>query len=323
MRPMKRAGVDETCDLLDELACVWVGVADIDEAARIFTDVLGLELQGKGGLSKAVDLWNGSTVGDPRRWIYVQSSGEKFGGICLFEDGARRYDGSLPRGWDSVELVVEDVDAAALRLAGVAGAIALVKPFTSDLSEMGSNIHRSGLWRMPWGTHLILTAGVTEPESRAFPKAQSGTGRVFEVHLRTDRFEQTRHLYADVLGMPMLIDVELTQGPIHQAWSLRKGHPVAMSFLKSGGRGTGGGAVELQGHPTCELQTPPSLADQLVGGTAMVTFSSKDIDAAHEAIKSDGGFATTPVNLIAEGPFTGRRSFRILGGESERLEIVE
>lgn len=96
-----------------------------------------------------------------------------------------------------------------------------------------------------------------------------------------------------------------------------------MSFLKSGGLGTGGGAVELQGHPTSELQTLPSPAERLVGGTAMVTFSSKDIDAAYDAIKSDDSFATTPVSLIADGPFAGRRSFRILGCESERLEIVE
>lgn len=97
----------------------------VDEAARIFTGVLGLELQGKSESSKAVGIWDGSTVGDPRRWIYLQSSGERFGGICLFEDEARQYDGSLPRGWDSVELVVADVDAAASRLAGVAGATAL------------------------------------------------------------------------------------------------------------------------------------------------------------------------------------------------------
>jgi hypothetical protein len=311
-------GVEQRCDLLADLRCVWVGVPDLAVAQDILRRVLGLEPRA-GGNRLAPLAGPPGSAGAP--WTLFAAPGESVGALCVFADRARPARAGLPRGWDCVEAVAADVDASARALDAIDGVSVVRSPFTSDLSEFGSNVHRSGVWRMPWGTHLILTAGLTEAVGREFPRARSRTGRVFEVHLRTDRFPAARRLYADLLGMPSLIDVEQRAGPMHAAWSLPEGHPIRMSFLKTGGVGTGGGAVEVQGHPTAALHPSVSLRQTTPGGTAMVTCTTRDLDAVCHALTAAPGYPLTgPVTV--GGPYAGR-AVLVTGAEDETLQIVE
>lgn len=311
-------GVDEQCLLLDGLRCVWIGVPDLPVAAQIFEDALGFRRTAEGTTLPAMA---GPGV-LPSPWIHWTAPGERSGAICVFADRARPPREGLPRGWDCVEAVVADVDASADALASVPGVVAVHAPFTTDLSDEGSNVHRSAVWRMPWGTHLILTAGMTVPAEREFPTAPGRVGRVFEVHLRTDDFPAARRFYADVLGMPSLIDVLHTFGPMHEAWSLPQGHLVQMSFLKTGGPGTGRGAVELQGHPRSALQPRDGSGAGLPGGTAMLTCTTSRLDAAHAAVTAAQFPATTP-RRIEHGPMAGHRAVLVRGTEGELLQLVE
>ena len=317
---MGAPAVEQRCELLADLRCVWVGVPDLAAAEAIFGPTLGY--QRRAG-SAALPSRAGPPGSAGSRWTMYAAPGESLGAVCLFAGPARPSRPGLPRGWDCVEAVVADVDAAAAALAGTRGIAVIRSPFTSDLSELGSNVHRSGVWRMPWGTHLILTAGMTEAVGREFPRARSRTGRVFEVHLRTDRFPAARRLYADLLGMPSLIDVEQHAGPMHDAWSLQEGHPIRMSFLKTGGVGTGGGAVELQGHPTAALHPPVSVRQPTEGGTAMVTCSTRDLDAVCRTLgPALGSRLAGPVTLEG-GPYAGHAAVLVTGAENEALQVVE
>ena len=305
----KPAAAFQTCSLLESLACAWVGVADVAEAARLLFEAVGLHLLADG------------VLGDGRRWVLLGERGASSGMVCVVEDRIRPSGAGLPRAWDSVEIVVGDVDAAAERLEGRSGVVRVWGPRDTDLSDLGSNVHRSGVWRMPWGTHLLLTMAVTQPVNRSFPSAAEG-GRVFEVHLRTDRFDRALDLYAGALQMPVLMEMHGTHGLFQDAWGLPAGTPVTMSLLKSGGPGTGGGAVELQGHAAASLQ--PRHADTgTAGGTCMVTFASADLAAAHHAVRSAGFRLLREPAPRTHGPFTGRRSFVVVGAEGERLEVVE
>lgn len=310
-------GVDERCLFLDELRCVWIGVPDLPVAVRIFEDALGFQRTAEGTTLPAM----AGQAARPSPWIHWTAPGERSGAICVFADRARPPREGLPRGWDCVEAVVADVDASADALAAVPGVVVVHAPFTTDLSDEGSNVHRSAVWRMPWGTHLILTAGMTAPAEREFPTAPGRVGRVFEVHLRTDDFPATRRLYADVLGMPSLIDVQHTSGPMHEAWSLPQGHLVRMTFLKTGGPGTGRGAVELQGHPRRALQ-PANGSTDLPGGTAMLTCTTSRLDAAHAAVTA-ARFPVTAPRRVEDGPMAGHRAVVVLGAERELLQLVE
>ncbi|MEV4834906.1 hypothetical protein AB0K05_10310 [Nonomuraea sp. NPDC049486] len=298
--------------LVEELACVWIEVPGLDATAERLRSVLGLESRASGTLAPEAGL--GGWAGRP--WALLGPPGFPYGMVCLVEGEARPVTRALPRGWDSVELVVEDVDAAAGRLAGWPGVRPVAEPFTTDLSELGSNVHRSGVWRMPWGTHLILTTGLTEPQGRSFPSARRGTGPVFEVHLRTDDHDTARRLYGGSLGMPALMAADFTEGPLHRAWGIPGGTPVSMSLLKSGREGTGRGAIELQGHPAANLD-PAGLP----GGTGLVSYACADLDAAHAAVLAGGHRATDPA-VPGTGPLAGRRSFVAYGSEGERVHLV-
>jgi catechol 2,3-dioxygenase-like lactoylglutathione lyase family enzyme len=298
-----RAPALETCPLLENLACAWVGVAEVEEAARLLVEAVGLHLLDAG-----------------QRWVLLGEPGASSGMVCLVDDRIRPSGGGLPRGWDSVEIVVADVNTAAERLEGRPGVARVWGPRDVDLSALGSNVHRSAVWRMPWGTHLILTMGITQPANRSFPSASPGGGRVFEVHLRTDRFDRALDLYAKALQMPVLMHMRGSHGPIQEAWGLPAGTPVTMSLLKSGGAGTGGGAVELQGHAGASLQ---SRIAGTAGGTCMVTFASADLAAVHQAVREAGFRILREPSLRAHGPFTGRQSFVVAGVEQERLEFIE
>ncbi|MGW5158205.1 hypothetical protein ACWEPN_22250 [Nonomuraea wenchangensis] len=308
--------------LLQELACVWIEVPGLDDAAECFQRLLGLQPRGTGLLDEEFEaFWNVRPSVAGRRWALFGPPGFRYGMVCLVEGAARPVRNTLPRGWDSVELVVEDVDAAAAQLAGWPGAVPVARPFTTDLSSMGSNVHRSTVWRMPWGTHLILTTGITQPADRRFPHAESGTGPVFEVHLRTDAYDEAHRLYARTLAMPPLMSEEFTSGPVHRAWGIEPGVPVRMSLVKSGREGTGRGAIELQDHP-CATIDPPIGDGLLPGGTVMVSYACADVDAAHAAVLA-GGHRAGPVRAIGAGPLGERRSFVVRGAEGERVHLVE
>jgi hypothetical protein len=297
---------------VEELAWVWIEVPGLDDTAGRLRDLLGLEDRAEGTLGP--DCVPGRWTG--RRWSLLGPPGFSYGMICLVEGEARPGTDALPRGWDSVELVVEDVDAAAGRLAEWPGVRPVAEPFTTDLSELGSNVHRSGVWRMPWGTHLILTTGITEPQGRRFPSARRGTGPVFEVHLRSADHDTAQRLYGKSLGMPALMAADFTEGPLHRAWAIAEGTPVRMSLLKSGHEGTGRGAIELQGHPE------PNLAPAgLPGGTGLVTYACADLDAAHAAVLAGGHRATEPA-VAGSGPSAGRRAFVAYGAEGEPVQLM-
>jgi catechol 2,3-dioxygenase-like lactoylglutathione lyase family enzyme len=297
--------------LLHSLRCAWVQVPDLEEAERLVTEGIGLARMGEG---KVWDHWSTDLTG--ARWLLFGDEDEQVGRLCLVEGVARPDEPGLPRGLDSVELVVADVDRAAARIDTFPGVQRVGTTFTADLSELGGNQHRSALWRMPWGTHVIITAGLTPTPGRDFPSTRREAGRVFEVHVRTADHARGTALYAGALGLRSLMSATLTEGPIHQAWSIPDGRTVSMDLLKTGPEGTGLGAVELQAHDEASLQQGTE------GGTAGLTFEAADLEAVRSAL-TEHGFDPSPVTPRSEGPLAGVPGFTVRGVEGEWLEVVE
>ena len=296
--------------LLESMACAWVQVPALAAARRALVDGLGL-----------VEIDSGRVQHDDTpaqlgaRWLLLGDPDGEFGRLCLVEGVARMGELGLPRGLDSVEIVVADVDEVATRLDALPDAFRVGKTLVANLTELGGNEHRSALWRMPWGTHLIVTAGLTEAKGREFPRTGRRAGRVFEVHLRTDRHAAALALYAEAMTMPALMTAQWRSGPIHDAWGLPPGSPVAMDLLKTGSAGTGAGAVELQGHPTERLQRGTS------GGTCGLTFLAADLEAVHLSLGRQGFHPTAPARRRS-GPHRGRMGFTLTGVEGEWLEFL-
>ena len=120
------------------------------------------------------------------------------------------------------------------------------------------------------------------------------------------------------------MDVELTSGPFHVGWGLSDDHLIRMVFCKSGGLGTGGGAIELQGHPEGKLHPNAGIArGSTPGGTALVTFTCQEIDEVYSRITSDGGFECSAIHALGSGPFAGKRSFIIWCVEGAPLQLID
>jgi len=297
--------------LLRSLMCAWVQTPDLDQARALCTTAIGLSVLDSGTVATH---WATPVRG--ARWILLGDPDEDVGRLCLIEGSARPDTPGLPRGLDSVELVVADVDRVAARVDGFPGTRRIGRTIEADLADLGGNRHRSALWRMPWGTHLIVTAGLTAVPGREFPRTDKEAGRVFEVHVRTSRHADGLALYSGALGMHPLMSARFDRGPIHEAWGLPAGRPVAMDLLKTGPAGTGLGAVELQGHDADTLQAAAR------GGTTGLTFAAPDVALVHARLR-DAGHHPSPVARIDAGPFTGRSGFTVSGVEGELLEIIE
>lgn len=297
--------------LLHSLAHAWIQTPDLDRAIALCHEAIGLAVIDEGRVDEH---W--ATPRRDARWVLLGDPDETAGRLCLIEGEARADQDGLPRGLDSVEIVVGDVDVVAARIDAAPGTRRLGQTFDADLTELGGNQHRSALWHMPWGTHFIITAGLTATPGRDFPSTGRMAGRVFEVHVRTDSHADGLRFYADALGMPALMTAHLDRGPIHQAWGLAEGTTVDMDLLKTGPEGTGLGAVELQGHAAETLQAGAR------GGTAGLTFEAGDLPAVHTAL-TDAGYRPTPIAPCPAGPSAGVPGFTVRGVEGEPIEIIE
>lgn len=296
--------------LLNSLRCAWVQTPDLDLATTWCAEAIGLAVLDTG---KADSHW--ATDSTPARWVLLGDPDESAGRLCLIEGEARPDLDGLQRGLDSVEIVVADVDRVGARIDAIPGTRRLGQTFVADLTELGGNQHRSAVWCMPWGTHVIITAGVTPTPGRAFPSTDKEAGRVFEVHVRTDRYEDGLRLYREGLGMPALMSARLEGGPIHDAWGIPDGVPIAMDLLKTGPEGTGLGAVELQGHEAARLQ------QEYRGGTSGLTFECTDLVRARRSLE-DAGYGPGPFGPVAAGPWAGAPGFTVSGVEGELLEFI-
>ena len=319
---MSRSGVNEVSPYLQALKATWIEVGDLDSALDFFLHAMEYDLIDQGDqASEFSDLFGQE---ESRAWALLTGPGESTGQVVIFTGTARAKHPGFPRGWDSIEVVTSELDEAARRIKAFPGVIEVIAPFDADFSEQNSNVHRSACWLMPWGNHVMLTQAVSQPDGRDFPSTSASVGRTFEMHLRTTEYERGRHLLLEILQMPRLMDVELTSGPFHVGWGLSNDHLIRMVFCKSGGLGTGGGAIELQGHPEEKLHPSAGITrGRTPGGTALVTFTCNNLDGVRARIIADGGFECTDIKIMSSGPFVGRRSFVMWCVEGAPLQLIE
>ncbi len=319
---MSRAGVNEISPYLQALKATWIEVGDIESALDFFLHAMEYDLLDQGEQASEFSELFGHE--ESRPWALLSGPGETTGQVVIVSGQARAKSTGFPRGWDSIEVVTSELDEAARRIKAFPGVVEVIAPFNADFSEQNSNVHRSACWLMPWGNHVMLTQAVSQPDGRDFPHTSASVGRTFEMHLRTTEYERGRHLLLDILQMPRLMDVELTSGPFHVGWGLSDDHLIQMVFCKSGGLGTGGGAIELQGHPEEKLHPSTGITrGSTPGGTALVTFTCNELDEVHSRITADGGFECTEIHTLDTGPFASKRSFIIWTVEGAPLELVE
>lgn len=209
-------------------------------------------------------------------------------------------------GWNAAELIVQDVDALAERLAG--------SPFRTigppaDLSF--SDKIRAMQVVGPAREVLYLTQ-IKEPLA-AFdtPTAASEVDRVFIVILGGTSLDALQDYYQGQFGlarapvMPSVVSVISARYGLPRDYK----HPIA--------------ALQVRGQCYIEAdQMPPRVAPrpcdpgQLPPGIAMVTF---EVESLPEDLQS----ALGPAVLVQGPPYDGRRARTCVGATGELIELVE
>lgn len=309
------AGRTESAPLVSALHTVTVAVPDVEEAAELLGALCGHVTIARGELTGAerrcwgVDLDGGYTV--------TGAPGSGRGYLRLIGGSPRPARKKLARRWVGVEIVVADVDAVVARIRH-SGLTIVGGPATVDLTDAGSNRHRAVAVAMPGGWYAMFTTALTEPVGRRFTPTTGSTGPVFAAHLRASRGDHAIAPYRDVLGMSTFLDVGGRYGFLHRFWSLPPGTPVRLRLLRGGNVATGLGSIELHEHAARSLDPTPVPRDTLDGGVVLVTYTSKDADAAYRALVAVGVPTVAPPRPLGDG----RPGFVFHGAAGERVEVV-
>ena len=274
---------DDQSPLVGALLDVTIASPSLHIAEAVFADVLGMEADACGpGRSGA------HAHQDASGRIY-RAPGWDHGAVRVVPGEPREVAARPTAGWDCVELSVADVEAIATKLQDLDVGRTIAGPLTVDLSSHDSAQHRSVVWLAPWGTHLILTQGLTQPVGRTFPAPAPGArcGPVFEVHLRAPATARAASPYRDLLGMRAIMGMDVRDGPIHEVWGLPSGARVEMTMLTGAGTGTGEGALEIQSHDPDVLE-PLTGGDGCPGGTCTVAYACPTPEPVGRRLADDG-----------------------------------
>ncbi len=317
---------DAKSPLVTALTGLTIACPEIEKLAALLTDMLGWVPVTEGQIGRDEEqAWGIATGSAGTIFRIFRSPGSDRGMIRLVGGIDRVRSRPLATRWAGAELTVaNDLDGLYGRLSNHPGFRPIHEPMTMDWSEFGSNIHRAFLGGVSGGTHLAFTMPVTQPKGRQFPKAQAPVGYVFDVPLISPDFERSGRFYRDTLGMIPILTSSFDGGLWHELFNLPDGAKVALDILKGDAAGTGLGGIELQGYDQSLIDPEPAVADRFDGGAAMVTYTTRDIDAAYEAVSRDPSatILSHPTTLHT-APYHGARSFSFAGPDGERLEICE
>lgn len=314
-----------TPPLVTALQGMTIATADPAALVAMFTEDLGWDCVTRGPLSPALARLWGLAEAPPGEATVLRSPGSDRGMVRVVAGSERVRSRTMASRWAGIEMIVGyDLDGLAARLDARPGFRTTVPPSDWDWTEYGSNVHRAFIGIAPGGTHLAFTMGLTQPQGREFPRAAAQVGHVFDVPLVATRFEVAKRFWCGTLGMVPFLESAFTDHLWHRLWRLPPGSPARLDIYKGDAPGTGLGGIELQGYEEALVDPEPARVDRFDGGACMVTYTSRDIDAAHAAVAADPTARVMSVpETVTAAPYDGARAFAFLGPLGERVEIVE
>jgi len=193
------------------------------------------------------------------------------------------------RGWSGVELVVEDVDELYRQIRERHVFAIMKEPFTVDLTAVGSNLHRAFVMRVTPAFYMAFTMALTQPDDREFPAGTSPVGPIFAVHCRTDDHDRFLRHYQGELGFRSFLEMEMTEGFLHDLWGLDSGVGTTLCLIKGDGEGTGHGSIEVQGYPRGFLVVPDERPGRILSVTYSAAVATPDLPRPGKGIRTEVG----------------------------------
>lgn len=292
---------------LGPISCVTIATSDLQRMIDTYALYLGYELVDSGKVpGEMAAIWDRPSLAG-RRFALMLPGGDGRTYIRFVESRtATDYRPFMHFGWNAAELMVQDTDAAADKLAD--SPFQIIGP-PADLSF--SDKIRAMQVLGPAGESLYLTSFKERLPEFDTPEARHFIDRVFIVILGGETAAGLNRTYSDLFDLPTAPVIPGVISVISQAHGLPAGtqHELAAITLQ------GQSFIEVDTMPTTTLARP-ELPGELPAAISMVTFGTETLEPLLDRLRA-------PPRDIALPPYYGRRAGLLEGSAGEWIELVE
>jgi catechol 2,3-dioxygenase-like lactoylglutathione lyase family enzyme len=291
---------------LGPIACVTIAVGELQRSIDLYRLYLGYELVDSGRLTaQDAALWARPALAG-RRFALMLPGGEGQTYIRFVESkAAPEYVPFRHFGWNAAELMVQDTDAVAVRLAD--SPFKIIGP-PADLSF--SDKIRAMQVLGPSRESLYLTSFKERLPEFDTPEAKHFVDRTFIVIVGGTSVASLNKFYAKHFGTapaPELSAVISVLSIAHGMPANTK-HPLAAITL------TGQSFIEADGMPAGTLERVAA-ADELPPAISMVSFGADSLPGSIDSW-------VAPEQRLPQAPYHGRSARVCVGAAGEWIELI-
>lgn len=294
--------------MLTAILAVTLSVPDLDAAQRAYLQVLGYRVIESGLVSPALAAgWNAPQAAGRRQVLLQPESGEHTYLRLVESPPVAGFAAMKTHGWNSNEILVQDPDALAAKLAGTPfRMIGAPRPLSTNpkvraMQALGPAGELNYFTRIPNdGSGVYIKSS-----------AQSFVDRTFIVVLGGPSMAAMQAFYRDTLGAPVTAAMPAKINVLQDAWGLPADTDTPLALVNFSTRF----AIELDEYPAAATPRPRRDGD-LPPGMAMVSF----VVDSFEGRKLPW---VVPPAARSEAPYGGRRAGVLVGAAGEWLELVE
>lgn len=285
---------------LGPITCITVTVSDLGAAETCYTRYLGHKVTGRGEIdAELAESWNAPALTGNRYLLLAPAAGDD----CIFRFVEARTDPAYvpfsTYGWNAAEIMVEDVDALAVRLAD--------SPFelVGDPQNLSFTDDIRAMQILGPGKELLYLTEFKKPvPGLDTPVARCAVDSVFIVILGGPAMDELQKFYGRRFAVPGAPVVESRVKGMSAAFGNSPDHRYPIAALPLAGRNL----IEVDEMPAAAAPRP-HLPGCLPAGISIVSFAA-------------AGAGGTPIGR-AEAPYRGAAGVSCeTGPAGELIEII-
>ncbi len=293
--------------MLSAIIAVTLTAPDLRATEDAYTQYLDFKVVERGEVSRDLASTWGAPLAEGRKFSLLQSSSGAEVFLRIVQSPATPgYEVMKTHGWNSNEILCQDPDALALRLAkSPFRIIGAPRPLSSNAKVRAMQVIG------PAGELVYLTR--IPPEGGAAIKTPAATyvDRTFIVVLGGPNMAAMRDFYAKQLRMKVTEAYASPINVLNDAWQLPADNPTPLALVLI----SPGFAVELDQYPV-KARPRPIRPGDLPPGIAMISFAASGLESGNLTWK-------VPLATRAGNIYRGRRSGMLQGMAGEWIEIIE
>jgi catechol 2,3-dioxygenase-like lactoylglutathione lyase family enzyme len=293
--------------LLTSILAVTIVVPDLGTVEAAYRTHLGYQVVARERVdADLANSWAAPAMQGRATVLMQPESGEKVYLRFVEAPATPGYAALRTLGWNATEILVEDPDALAARLADSPFRI-IGPPRPLQFNPKVRAMQVVG----PAGELLYLTR--IPPGGSLFDlgSARTFVDRTFIVVVGGASMSDLQAFYRDALGMKVTDASPSRVEVLNAAWQLDPEHQIPLAIAQF----PKNFLVELDEYPA-SAGPRPARDGELPPGMAVVTFAVSDLDAVRAK-------PLAPAATHATAPYHGRRSMLVRGAAGELIELVE